>query len=202
MWKYVTKLIFSSIRLFGGILTFELNFGQFYDIWQHVWRHKENLTLQNVKNTYDKRRRFGWVRCGERWNLYDCEKHSSYTYALSDFRFPIYFTFWLLVDFVLFLLFILCSVYLFVVFCHSDFCLVLFCLLLFCSVLLVLLLSCCPTYISLFCCVLVCFALFLVFICPVSVFCFRSNPPSQTFLHIAPKLFPDMLFDTELHCQP
>ena len=111
------------------------------------------------------------------------------------FPFPYLFHFsgylWILF---LFLLFILCSVYLFVVFCHSDFCLVLFCLLLFCSVLVVLL-SCCPCF-SLFCCFLVCFALFLVLICPSSAFCFRSNPPSLTFLHITPKLFPDMLFDT------
>ena len=89
-----------------------------------------------------------WLsKCGERWNLYDWGKLSSYTYALSDFPFPYLFLFLVCVDSVLFLLFVF--------FCFVS------------------------------CFDLSCFSI-----------CFCSNPPTQIFLHIAPKLFPDMLFDT------
>ena len=75
------------------------------------------------------------------------------------------------------------------------FCLVLFCLLLFCSVLVVLLLFCSVLFWS----VLLLSGLFCFVSCfDLSCFsiCFCSNPLTQIFLHIAPKLFPDMLFDT------
>ena len=50
-WIYVSIQLFSSIWLFFGILTlFEWNFGLFYDIWRHIWRHNIVLLLQKVLN--------------------------------------------------------------------------------------------------------------------------------------------------------
>ena len=133
-------------------------------------------------------------KCGERWNLYDCGKLSAYTYALSDFPFPYLFLYLVCVDSVLFLLFVFCSVYLFV-FCHSGFvwffsvfcCSVLFCLFFYCSVLScfwsVLLLSGLFCFVS--CFDLSCFS-----------FCFCSKTPLPNIPSHCPKLIPDMLFDT------
>ena len=48
-WKYVSIQVFSSIRSFVGILTFEWRFWLFHDIWRHIWRHNVVLPLQKAK---------------------------------------------------------------------------------------------------------------------------------------------------------